>query len=516
MNVNIHYHFHYPPSPGGPPHLVQAYASSHPEWLQERKRKREKANVEENAFDLMMKRQKTRHKLEDNPSNNPLTWAIIYEWLLDNEEFVSRDHPLFGISYIGQVVRGGLLPHQAFEVRTNDHITGANRKDKDLGFHCVLKQFGARAFSRRILEKIELPRTEAMEWADEREKHHIAERGGVLQDMEERLEQTLNLTSGGQGDPAGKWEAIQALSARRWHEFQRKYQAYFDRKGDGRVPTYHVEDGYRLGQAVASIRTQKHFVDGSPERMQWLKSRGWVDNEIDAKWEDFKAAYQSYYDREGDGRMLQDHVEVGYPLGIAVSNIRSQNRFVKGRPERMQWLRKRGWVDNEYDAKWEDFKAAYQSYYDRKRDGRVPTDHVESGYPLGQTVSSIRTLKYFVDGRPERMKWLKDRGWVECERDAQWEDFQAAYQSYYDRRRDGRVPRHHVESGYPLGQTVVNIRMKLSHVKGKRDRLQWLKDRRFMMHCRTPNLNKLRWDAAWATCPSASAFEEVNDEEEQM
>ena len=44
-NITINnYHFHGPPSPGGPPHLVQAYASKHPEWVQERKRKWEEQN----------------------------------------------------------------------------------------------------------------------------------------------------------------------------------------------------------------------------------------------------------------------------------------------------------------------------------------------------------------------------------------------------------------------------------------------------------------------------------------
>ena len=50
ITINI-YNFHAPPSPGGPPHLVRAYAASHPEWLQERKRRWQEANVEEDDDD---------------------------------------------------------------------------------------------------------------------------------------------------------------------------------------------------------------------------------------------------------------------------------------------------------------------------------------------------------------------------------------------------------------------------------------------------------------------------------
>jgi len=44
QNINNHYHFHGPPSPGGPPHLVEAYATQHPEWVEERNRKWDEQN----------------------------------------------------------------------------------------------------------------------------------------------------------------------------------------------------------------------------------------------------------------------------------------------------------------------------------------------------------------------------------------------------------------------------------------------------------------------------------------
>ena len=455
-----------------------------------------------NAFEHMMKRQKIRRELEQGASakHNPLIWGVVYEWVLDRID--NPDHPLFGISYIGQVAREGLNPQQAFEARSREHVNGANREEKDLGFHCVLKEFGEHAFSRRIVEQNELPRTCAMKWANEREQHHIRERGGVLRDMEEKLEQTLNLTSGGQGDPAKRWETIQAVSARRWHEFQRQYQAYFDREGHGRVPTDHVEGNYTLGFTVRNIRMGR-FLSNHSDRTEWLQKRGWVKNERDAKWMDFQRQYQAYFDREGNGRVPTDHVEGNYPLGVTIKNIRDSGHFVSNRTDRTEWLQQRGWVENELDAKWLDFQRQYQAYFDREGHGRVPKSHMEGNYPLGVTVQCIRNRGYFVSNHPDRTEWLQQRGWVENERDAKWLDFQRHYQAYFDREGHGRVPKaYKTVSGYNLGKVVTNIRSALSTVKGKRFRLQWLHDRGFVMHRTNSAQNKRKWDQAWATCPA--------------
>jgi hypothetical protein len=284
-----------------------------------------------------------------------------------------------------------------------------------------------------------------------------------------------------------------------------QYQSFFEREGHGRVPTDHVENGQPIGVAVCDIRAQSNFVKGRPERLEWLLERGWVANEFDARWIDFQVAYQAFFGREGHGRVPQDHVENGQPIGETVSNIRSRSIFVKGRPERMEWLQDRGWVANELDAQWIDFQVAYQSFFHREGHGRVPQNHVENGQPVGQTVSHIRYKSDFVKGRPERMQWLKDRGWVANELDAKWEDFQVEFDLFFKSKKHGRVWRSYPSpSGYNLGVTVNNIRAKLRFVKGKPDRLQWLKDRGFVMHATNSLENKRKWKAAWATCPTKS------------
>lgn len=341
-------------------------------------------------------------------SNGTMTWGVIYEWVFDKID--DTDHPLFGISYIGQVVRRGLSAQTAFDMRTMDHVTQSNHDDKDLGFHYVLKMFGEKAFSRRILEQTYLPRVKAIEWANDREKHYISERGGILRDMEKRLEQTLNLTSGGQGNPRVVWEGLEARVARAWRKFQTAYQSYYNREGNGLVPVKHIENGYKLGHAVNNIRTGRALIVGHEDRLNWLRDRGWNEAPRDIFWEQFQAAYQSFFDREEHGLVPGKHIEKGYNLGRAVNHIRQRQTYIKDRPDRAKWLADRGWVEDELELKWNQFQKHYLMFYKRKKHGIVPFKHWEGKYHLGSVVNSIRSYRTHVKGNYERLKWLYDNG----------------------------------------------------------------------------------------------------------
>ena len=176
--------------------------------------------------------------------------------------------------------------------------------------------------------------------------------------------------------------------------------------------SYTVPDGFPLGQLVSNIRSQHDYIKGHPERRTWLQERGWVENELDAKWEDVQRYLGAYFDKNGDLRVPQSYtVPDGFPLGQLVSNIRSQHDYIKGHPERRTWLQERGWVENELDAKWEDVQRYLQAYFDKKGDLRVPRSYtVPDGFPLGQLVSHIRSRHDYIKGHPERRTWLKAHG----------------------------------------------------------------------------------------------------------
>lgn len=268
--------------------------------------------------------------------------GVIYKWCLDG---VDADHHLYGIVYIGQVVRvGATSAEEALRMRTQGHVADATRNPKDLGLHWAIRVFGADAFTVTILETECLPRIEAMEWADKREQFHIAENGGVLKDPDQKCKQTLNLTRGGQGNPRARWESVQALSMRRWTKLKEELETYYADNTNLRVPRNHVtKKGTRLGKIVNSIRSHRTHVSGHPERLAWLEAHGWVWNEHDAMWMDVKEELETYYNENTNLRVPQDHVtEKGMRLGYIVNYIRSRRHYVSGHPERLAWLRARG------------------------------------------------------------------------------------------------------------------------------------------------------------------------------
>ena len=103
------------------------------------------------------------------------------------------------------------------------------------------------------------------------------------QEPEKPILQTFNLTAGGRGDPRALWQSLDARSAVKWAAAQRYLQAYYDIPGNAHL---RVPQSYR-----------------SPP---------------------------------------DDTYPNGYPLGQTVSNIRTHNDFVTGRPERVAWLEERG------------------------------------------------------------------------------------------------------------------------------------------------------------------------------
>ena len=137
------------------------------------------------------------------------------------------------------------------------------------------------------------------------------------------------------------WNEYDAL----WMDVKEELETYYYAENKNlRVPRDHVtKKGMRLGKIVNNIRSHRTYVSGHPEREEWLEAHGWVWNEHDAMWMDVKEELQTYYDKNENLRVPQDHVtEKGMRLGNIVNSIRSQRHYVSGHPERLAWLRARG------------------------------------------------------------------------------------------------------------------------------------------------------------------------------
>jgi uncharacterized protein YdaU (DUF1376 family) len=277
----------------------------------------------------------------------------------------------------------------------------------------------------------------------------------------------------------------------RWDDLQVLLQSFYDREGHLRVPRKHVENGVEIGTKVHHIRNNGTFVDGHPQRMDWLRRHGWVDGERDAQWDDLKDALQSFYDREGHLRVPHDHIENDVSIGSSVAHIRNRGTSAN----RMEWLRERGWVESECDARWEDLKIALQSFYDRNGHLRVSSRCMENGVAIGPKVRDMRSNGTFITNHPGRMQWLRERGWVDSEHTARWLDLKAAFQSFYERHQHLKVPPNWVEAGVSFASTAKKIRARGDFVNGHPDRIIWLYDHGFQLNALNPAENALRWKA---------------------
>jgi len=198
------------------------------------------------------------------PPDDPWYTAVIYEaWL----EHVDPEDPLWHVPYFGQIVRADSA-EKNFEARKYEHETGSIRDPKDLGFHAVIGMFGADKIAWRIVSSKPGRQSEVQAWANAEEIRLIAEHGGVLRDMDARLQQTLNLTKGGKGgDPAAVWAGIEAWRRRVLTKFKAAMEAYVEEHESALAPSKYVDadDGYKLGSQLNSFR-QGRMRKGMPDK----------------------------------------------------------------------------------------------------------------------------------------------------------------------------------------------------------------------------------------------------------
>jgi hypothetical protein len=104
-----------------------------------------------------------------------------------------------------------------------------------------------------------------------------------------------------------------------------------------------------------------------------------------------------------------------------------------------------------------------------------PSEHQESGFPLGRWVLAQRRLHR--DGKlPVAQADLLSAlpGWVWDWREDRWAQFLTALRDFAAREGHLRVPQSHHERGYPLGQKVAATRMLHNNGKLARERVRQL------------------------------------------
>ena len=206
---------------------------------------------------------------------------------------VEDDFPLFGCSYYGQAVRSPdkYADHFAVAKKRWDEENGrATRESHELGLLAVLDMFGASVFEDSIVDIKKGPRSEVQAWADALEKQLIDENGGVLRNMDKKLNQTLNVLKGGKGTKW--WESQVAFRNKKLTQFKAEMESFVKEERPSilkpgtmeqtsRVPYSYVnpKNGYRLGQQLSNFR-KGHLWMGHPDKAEIRKWAGSLDKWI--------------------------------------------------------------------------------------------------------------------------------------------------------------------------------------------------------------------------------------------
>jgi hypothetical protein len=222
-------------------------------------------------------------------------------------------------------------------------------------------------------------------------------------------EQTLNLTKGGQGDPAKRWKSLLAASRIKLKKVWPAFEAYFKENGHLRIPKKEIVNGVKLGKVVNHIRSQKCFLHHTDFK-EWLEEHGFVYDEIRAHLEEeVWPAFEAYFQENGHLRVPFKEIVNGVNLGIVVNRIRSQKYFLHHKDFK-EWLEEHGFVYDETRAHLEEkVWPAFKTYFQENGHLRIPKKEIVNGVNLGQVVSGIRSRKDFLYYKDFAM-WL----WYGC------------------------------------------------------------------------------------------------------
>jgi hypothetical protein len=127
-----------------------------------------------------------------------------------------------------------------------------------------------------------------------------------------------------------------------WNRGNAALQSFKKREGHCRVPRYHEERGYRLGQWVAVQRYAQDDLDN--RRKAQLDKIGFIWSERNRCWEEAFAALKAFKARQGHCYVPADQVEGTVHLGHWVT-VQRRRRYKMSR-ERRRRLDKIGFVWN--------------------------------------------------------------------------------------------------------------------------------------------------------------------------
>lgn len=419
--------------------------------------------------------------------------VIYIRWL----EKIPKDHPLYGLPYVGQAVRSK-DKYETIEnlanARWSEEDSRAKSEYKCIGLGAALREFGPAAFRNEIVFGMVGSYEELQRVADHREQSLIAFHGGPLRRLDVRVHQCLNLDSGGKGF---KFESMQAFRSAKWNVFGDHLSEYIAEYGNSRVPSDFVTtDGYKLGVQVGNVRSLKTFIVGHPDgknRTAWLDSLpGWCWNivleETLERWNKFATSLEEYVVRHETSVVPLTYTdERGYSLGRSMMCLRSFRHLLRGHPKQeelveiLECLPNWSWNQqhDRFEESWNTFVREMDAYVSKYHTSLVPYLYVSpSGFKLGERLKAVRRHP---PSDKSKMLWLHGLpDWTfNVLADAYsnaWDRFRNELSKYVCEHGTSRVPTRHVSSsGYKLGKQLNDVRTKQTHLKNDANsRIEWL------------------------------------------
>jgi Helicase associated domain/Helicase conserved C-terminal domain len=273
-----------------------------------------------------------------------------------------------------------------------------------------------------------------------------------------------------EADRAARLEALPGWSwtprDELWEQGFQHLLDFVSREGHTSVPATYLEDRYALGRWV---KKQRNTLKGKPgdERAGRLAALpGWSWDPFGDQWEQGFNVLLAFAQSEGNCRVPRNHVEAGFRLGGWVGNQRhgrTTGQLSLDRQQRLDAVP--GWNWNVNLDRWEEGLAHLATFVAREHHARVPVDHIEDGYKLGQWARTQRV--FFAKGQLEAdqiARLEQQPGWSWDPFSGQWERGFAYLEAFIEREGHARVPRRHIEGTTKLGNWVSNQRV--SHSRG--------------------------------------------------
>ena len=254
-------------------------------------------------------------------------------------------------------------------------------------------------------------------------------------------------------------------------------RAFVRRLGHALVPTTHREGNFCLGRWVVRYRRFRREHTLSAEKIRILESLpGWTWDPVDARFRKALRLLAAFAKREGHARVPAGHREAGFPLGNWVGTRRLDHRHGRLLPQRQAALAAvPGWSWEPRDDDFEDGLSVLRRFVKREGHARVPDEHREAGFNLGDWVRGRRREHRTGTLSTKRRRIVENLpGWT-------WDYWGRHFDEGLRRlhhfvRREGHacVPVKHFEGTFPLGHWLNNRRAQYRRGELSRERVRAL------------------------------------------